>query len=225
MTAYLGAEIGLMAGACGLLLVTYWDDISSAFGAKDGAGSCGEDDQDDDQMAEDPQAGDPETLRGAEDPSEQSFSKRLVQALDLGEFRLGKLEPGAENAVEDTEAEKAEAESVETTSAEPPAEPQEAATGVADGTQDPATFLLADSLDEDGFAVIRDFDPATEVITLQYDAMGSDQEPEISISPSEDGESSEIRVNGEPRGLVEGVRDLDASQVALVDVGETEAGV
>ena len=209
MNGFLGAEIGMLAGACGLLLVSYWDDISSAFGPSDGAAEPDDDDLEENAATEEMGEGTPGTLGAAEDPGDLSFSNRLAEALGRGEVMLG---DGSQAREGEEDEERAGEES--------PADAADTDAEAQPGFLLPESLDLPDNLDADSIALITDFNPETDVITLQYDGTGSEEEPEITVSPSEDGASSEIRVNGKTYGLVEGVRDLDASQVALVDIGE-----
>lgn len=199
----------MVAGACGLLLVTFWDDISNKIGGNDNAPA-----EDDPAAQDDPPHVEPNQTEAPE--QDRSFSNRLAEALKLGEFRLGQAGP---DAASEGDAPRDESPDTSLTGAET------SGNGLGEEedapAEDTATHLLSpDALDDDSPVTIRNFDPATDVITVQYASTGLLETPDISVAQSEDGQNSEVSVNGEVRGTVEGVGDLQASDVALVDVSQ-----
>jgi hypothetical protein len=66
----------------------------------------------------------------------------------------------------------------------------------------------------EALGVIRDFNPSTQQIEIDYDPAVF-AEPEVAIEASEDGSGADILLNGEVILSVAGVRDLDPELVVL----------
>lgn len=103
-------------------------------------------------------------------------------------------------------------------------EEDQAATQEEDAEEDNDGFVLGSDFKDSPYTVISGYDPAEDVIAVQFqqgmDAEGNPIEPDVSVSHGEDGKDSEIWLNGEPRGMVEDA-SLDAGDIMLMDVTES----